>query len=101
MRTISIAFDVDGTLVSETTDNEGRPIINERIRNLLIALSQLENVEIIVWSGGGPGYAQHVASRICINKYVDTYAGKDRTIKPDIAIDDIQDCDLGDTNLIV
>lgn len=113
MKNVVIAFDVDGTLISTKSDKDGMPIVNERIRTLLIALSGFKNVKIIVWSGGGAGYAHHVANQICITKYVDGYADKNHIkmtignahvflpdIKPDIAIDDIQTCDLGILNLI-
>ena len=93
-------------------------VANERIRTLLVILSSFKNVRIIVWSGGGELYARQVARALAIDKYVDDYAGKNpqRTvgvtetatrhvfkpdIEPDIAIDDIQDCDLGKLNLIV
>ncbi len=115
MRTVTIAFDCDGTLLNNTEQNM---VANERIRTLLIALSSFKNVKIVVWSGGGELYARQVASALGITSYVDTYAGKNpqRTvgvtetatrhvfkpdIEPDIAIDDIQDCDLGKINLIV
>lgn len=116
MKNISIAFDVDGTLIKTEPDSNGMPIVNERIRNLLIALSSFKNVKIFVWSGGGAGYAQHIARQINISQYVTAYASKNHVattktmppvhlfepdIKPDIAIDDIQDCDLGLLNLIV
>jgi hydroxymethylpyrimidine pyrophosphatase-like HAD family hydrolase len=114
MKQISIAFDVDGTLISTEQDKDGMPIVNERIRNLLIALSSFKNVKIFVWSGSGAGYAQHIARQINITKYVTAYADKNHQgvdingkhiflpdMKPDIAIDDIQDCELGIFNLIV
>lgn len=114
MKSVSIAFDVDGTLISTEKDKDGMPIVNERIRNLLIALSSFKNVKIFVWSGGGAGYAQHVARQINIHPYVTAYADKNHQgrdvngkhiflpdMKPDIAIDDIQACELGLLNLIV
>ena len=113
MKKVLIAFDVDGTLIGTEPDANGMPIVNERIRNLLIALSQFKNVKVFVWSGGGAGYAQHIARQINITQYVTAYADKNHQgkidgkhqfapdIKPDIAIDDIQDCDLGVINLIV
>lgn len=115
MKQVVIAFDCDGTLLNNT---ESKMIANERIRSLLITLSSFKNVTIVVWSGGGELYARQVASSIGISKYVDAYysknpdriVGKTETatklvfspeITPDIAIDDIQDCDLGLVNLIV
>lgn len=120
MKKVTIAFDVDGTLISNrhhhsNPDRAGDPIVaNERIRSLLITLASFKNVKIIVWSGGGELYAHQVAGVIGIDKYVDTYAtknhlGKDEDgvhhfrpdIVPDIVIDDIQECKLGIFNLIV
>ncbi|MGO4470375.1 hypothetical protein AB4Y95_00350 [Arthrobacter sp. M-10] len=118
MKKVVIAFDVDGTLIRNDGPGDmdgGRPIANERIRTLLIALSSFKNTRIIVWSGGGELYARQVASRLGIEKYVDEFAGKNLVgtagdgsyvfspliDKPDIAIDDIQGCELGVLNLIV
>lgn len=115
MKTITIAFDCDGTLLNNT---QQQMVANERIRTLLITLSSFKNTRIIVWSGGGELYARQVAAALGVSKYVDDYAGKNpqRTVgvtetatrhvfkpdvEPDIAIDDIQDCDLGVLNLIV
>lgn len=115
MKKITIAFDCDGTLLNNT---ESKPVANERIRSLLVALASFKNTRIIVWSGGGELYARQVAQALGITKYVDGYASKNPQrpvsatetatrhvfkpdIVPDIAIDDIQDCDLGNINLIV
>jgi phosphoserine phosphatase len=113
MKTVTIAFDVDGTLIS-TDSPEGYPIANERIRSLLIAFASMKNTSIIVWSGGGEFYAKQVCDAIGVSRYVNkflskNYAGKDEggahqfkpDIVPDIAIDDIQACTLGAVNLIV
>lgn len=117
MKKIIIALDVDGTLIRNDSEGDmdgGIPIANERIRTLLIILSSFKNVSITVWSGGGKLYASQVCSSLGILKYVDeckgkNLVGKDKKgkhifkpdIVPDIAIDDIQDCELGSLNLIV
>jgi phosphoserine phosphatase len=115
MKKVLIAFDCDGTLLDNTI---GEMKANERIRSLLIALASFKNTEIIIWSGGGETYARQVARSLAITDYIDIYAGKNPQravgvtetttrhvfkpdIVPDIAIDDIQDCDLGVINLIV
>ena len=110
MRLITIAFDVDGTLRNNTDDTM---VANERIRSLLVALSSFKNVKIVVWSGGGELYARQAARAMHVDQYVDEYASKnfvrkdglkpifEPDIKPDIAIDDIHDCELGIINLIV
>lgn len=114
MRTVTIAFDCDGTLIQNGALGDHEIVPNERIRAMLIGLSHFKNVKIIVWSGGGELWARQVANTIGISKYVDQYASKnllghddshhpqfDPDIRPDIAIDDIQDCELGLINLIV
>lgn len=109
LKKITIAFDVDGTLITENGE------VYEDIRSLLVILSKFKNTRIIVWSGGGELYARQVTSRIGIDKYVDDWADKNHIgydvinkkhdfepdLKPDIAIDDIQACELGVQNLIV
>lgn len=127
MKKILIAFDIDGTLRSNTVDQSAAPVANERIRSLLIALASFKNTRILVWSGGGELYARQVVASFGLAKYVDEYADKQYTrvenclgqnsdgvdcieaghhhfatdIRPDIAIDDIQSCELGIINLIV
>lgn len=116
MKKIHIAFDVDGTLIRNdgSGDMDGLPpVANERIRSLLVTLASFKNTRITVWSGGGELYARQVVAALGLNKYVDNYAsknliGKDAKgnymfepgFKPDIAIDDIQHCELGALNLI-
>lgn len=100
MKKITIAFDVDGTLRNNQQD---KVIANENIRNLVIILSTFKNVRIIVWSGSGELYARQIAAKLHVDQYVDGYASKTahEEIKPDIAIDDIQDTAIGQLNLIV
>ena len=117
MKKIAVAFDVDGTLIRNDSAGDmdgGTPIANEKIRSLLITLSSFKNIKIIVLSGGGELYVRQVCAAIGITKYVDKYYSKNLVgtkddgshdfkpdITPDIAIDDIQDCELGILNLIV
>lgn len=114
MKKITIAFDCDGTIIQNGALAENEIVANERIRTLLIILASFKNTKIIVWSGGGELWARQVAAALGIQKYVDEYAAKNLTghdaagypifnpdLKPDIAIDDIQACDLGLINLIV
>lgn len=115
MKTVTYAFDVDGTLIQNGALAEHQIVANERIRTLLIILAHMKNTHIIVWSGGGELWARQVGAALGIDKYVDTYASKnllpDRDadghpqfapdIQPDIAFDDIQDCQLGAINVIV
>jgi phosphoserine phosphatase len=114
MNKVTIAFDVDGTLIRNGAADEHQIRANERIRGLLIALAHSKNVKIVVWSGGGELWARQAAAAIGVDTYVDEYASKnligkdehgkyifDPDLQPDIAIDDIQDCVLGKINIIV
>lgn len=118
MRKLLIAFDVDGTLVKNDGQPNGRITANERVRRMLVDLSHSKNVKILVWSGGGELWARQAAKEIGVAPYVSQYADKQyikclecdepchhhtfgTDIKPDIAFDDIQDCVLGVANVIV
>ena len=114
MQKIVIAFDCDGTLVTTESAETKKIVANERQRSMLIALAQSKNVKIIVWSGGGEMWARQVGAALGLDKYVWKYASKnylgkdengnhmfDPELKPDIAFDDIQDCELGNLNIIV
>lgn len=113
MKTVTIAFDCDGTLITTFSGRSGKIVANERIRSLLVALASFKNTKIIVWSGSGELWARQVGAAIGIDKYVDLYTTKNHLgfedgehkfapeIQPDIAIDDIQACELGLLNLIV
>jgi len=100
MRKFVIAFDVDGTLI---TNSGSTDIAIERTIDLLKALAHMKNTHIVVWSGGGKDYAQRWVTLLDLEKYVDTVASKmeHETIQADIAIDDIQDTAIGKINLIV
>lgn len=111
MQKITIAFDVDWTLIN----NEKAPeiIANENIRTLLICLSTFKNVKIIVWSGGWELYARQVVRILWLESYVWKIMSKNHQwivdwkhvfepwFKPSLAIDDIQSCELWILNLIV
>ena len=114
MKKVVIAFDCDGTLVTTDSAETGRVVANERIRSMLVTFASFKNTKIVVWSGSGEMWARQVARELGLTKYVDVFAsknhlGKDESgkhlfnpdIKPDLAIDDIQDCELGLLNLIV
>lgn len=114
MKTVTIAFDCDGTLITTHSAVSGKIVANERIRTLLVSLASFKNVKIIVWSGAGELWARQVGAALGIDKYVDLYTDKNYLghteagghqfapdVEPDIAIDDIQACELGILNLIV
>lgn len=113
MKKVTIAFDCDGTLVTTSSATNKRIVANERIRSLLVALASFKNVYIIVWSGSGELWAKQCVNELGLVKYVDRVATKNHLgnengkhifkpdFTPDIAIDDIQACELGVFNLIV
>lgn len=98
MKKVKVAFDIDGTLRSNKDDTVTP---NERIRSLLYILSTFKNIEVYVWSGGGELYAVQCAEKLGIAKYVTGYYAKTTEWRPDIAIDDIHECNMGTFNLIV
>lgn len=96
MQKLIIAFDVDGTLVSEDD------VPSFQMINTLQVLSKLtKNVRIVVWSGGGKEYAEMWGRRLGLDEYVWKYMQKDRTFHVDIAFDDQQAFALADKNIIV
>lgn len=117
MKKVYIAIDVDGTLIQNTNpesrvhgtpDNDDVPHVP--IINTVMVLSKLfKNTKIIVWSGGGKDYAATWGHRLGLDEYVWRYASKLEAVELKklaepgqfIAIDDIQDCQLGDVNLVV
>ena len=118
MKKLLIAFDVDGTLVSNDGQPGGMITPNERVCRMLIDLSHSKNVKILVWSGGGELWARQAVAALGLTSYVKQYADKiyikctkctepcnhhefGTQIRPDIAFDDIQECVLADKNIIV
>lgn len=113
MKKVTIAFDVDGTLIAS---GEAKGVIkpNPRVIELLKAMASMKNTYIIAWSGQGEKWVSEVLNKLDLTIYVNrvttkNYLGKSADgrhmfkpeIVPDIAIDDIQDCTLGKLNLIV
>lgn len=103
MNTVIIAIDVDGTLRCNCTDT--CQDVNRRIVDLLYILKHFKNVKIMVWSGGGVEYARNFMSKFEVAKGVHYASKVDKSTwkwgQPDIAIDDIQEFNLGKVNLIV
>lgn len=106
MKQITIAFDIDMTLISNA-----RGIGFEHLNLEIFALMKLlkentRNSRIIVWSGGGSDYAHQTAVKYGFDRYVDNYFGKaeyDEGISEhvDIAFDDEPEFSMADKNLIV
>lgn len=99
MKTIKIAFDVDGTLRNNTTDTSEEP--NQRIVELFKTLNHFKNTELYVWSGGGAEYALRFARLYGLPVKDSHCIGKIGAPPMDIAIDDIQDTAIAPINLIV
>jgi hypothetical protein len=103
MKTVVVAFDVDGTLRCNCTDT--CKDVNRRIVDLLFAIRSMKNTRIMVWSGGGAEYARNFMRPFALHSDVIFASKTDKSTwkwgKPDIAFDDMQDCELGDINLIV
>lgn len=99
MRKIRIAFDVDGTLRCNCTDTCEDP--NWDIVRLFNLLEKFKNTEMYVWSGGDKEYAERFSRLYGLKVPYKNCLSKFSGFKPDIAIDDIQDTDLGTINLIV
>jgi len=108
MNKITIAFDIDGTLRDNTHeypvgDMKKRINWNNRICELAVILSKFKNITCVIWSGGGKDYAERVMHEFH-NHFGKTFKSahsKLEPVAPDIAIDDVQECELGKLNLIV
>lgn len=86
---------------------------NQRIVTLLIMLARFKNTKIVVWSGAGKDWADSAVRALNLQNFVSATYDKNHKgyengkhifepdITPDIAIDDIHDCELGVANLIV
>lgn len=105
MKEIIIAFDIDGTLISNT-NGVGKEHLNIDVFNLLVLFSKIKNTKIVIWSGGGKDYAEQVAMKYGFAQFAHVFSGKheyDESIDGhvDIAIDDQHEFSLADKNLIV
>lgn len=114
-----IAFDVDGTLISNINENviQERRVhgqvypfdaANTQVVEFLILCSRIfKNVKVVVWSAGGQEYAQQWVERLQLEKYVWRTYSKSQyqelcSARKVIAIDDIHKTRLGNVaNLIV
>lgn len=109
MKKIIIAFDIDWTLRNNEKEywvgNAIWAVPNEEIRSLLIMLSKFKNIECHIWSGGWKAYAEDIRRKFLLEKYIKEsnchWKFDDDSFVPDIAIDDMHSCELGNINLIV
>jgi len=90
-----VAFDVDGTLISEADDSPRVEIID------LLVKHHNDGDTVVVWSGGGVDYAQRWVFRLKLSGYVDEFWSKGRgRVKPDLTYDDMV-INLGAENVCV
>jgi hypothetical protein len=101
MRRVLIYVDIDGTLRCNHVPDCRDP--NERIVELVKILAHMKNIVVCAWSGGGKEYAEQWVRIFGLNDYItDCFSKLDTTLrKPDIAIDDQQEFNMGLLNLIV
>lgn len=102
---IIIAFDIDGTLISNE-NGLGKEHLNVEVFQLMVLLSKMKNTKIFLWSGGGRDYTEQICIKYGLAAYVGACRGKheyDESIdgKVDIAFDDQHEFSLADKNLIV
>lgn len=104
MKTIRIAFDIDGTLrcnCQEDCEEE-----NYRICQLVTLLGSFKNIELHAWSGGGKAYAWRFVRKYGLDGYIPEkrcHSKLEHTAIPkmDIAVDDQHEFNLAHLNLIV
>lgn len=114
MKKYTIAFDCDGTLITADSADNNKIVAREMYRSMLIAFYHTKNFKIIVWSGSGEMWARQCVRELGLTKYVDKIMAKNilgygenghpiisADVIPDIAVDDIQSCELGKINIIV
>lgn len=112
MKMLHVAFDCDGTLLKASDDKTDHPRAREKIRTMLIALSECDNVLIHVWSAGGEAHARQTVTDLALVDYVDSCGDKPikdekgklvqtSDFKPDIAFDDLDDAAFADVMIIV
>ena len=92
---ITIAFDVDGTLIHQIGEKEDTPKY-EVIQFLISFLAN--NDDVCFWSGGGIDYAQRWAIKL---GFIDLVKIVEKgSFVPDLCFDD-QDVNLGKVNIKV
>jgi len=111
MREITIAFDIDGTILNNQgippdSPHHLRPRVGVNLEVIIliqILSKKMKNTKVIVWSGGGKEYAERILREYGLEKYV--HAVYDKADYPgeevDIAFDDIQSFDMAKNNIIV
>ena len=81
--TFTVAFDVDGTLISEVDDSPNWPMID------LLRQFHALGAKVIVWSGGGTDYADMWVRRLNLGAFAQVWVKDRHTLSVvDLAVDD-------------
>lgn len=91
---ITVAFDVDGTLIGQDYQNENIPLY-ENIQ--LFKMFEKLGCTMFIWSGGGTDYAERWAQKLGLKAKI-VIKG---SFIPDFAVDDIAAAELGTITLQV
>jgi len=81
---IRFAVDVDNTLIEQ---RGAEVVLNTKVLALVVALFELDVCELVLWSGGGADYAEHVARKFGVHHLFSKFTGKQRDYA-DISLDD-------------
>ena len=87
MSKITIAFDVDGTLIHQVGEKEDTP------RYEIIALFrsfEALGCHMVIWSGGGVDYAARWAEKLGLKAEIRPKDNEGGNFVPDIAFDDLE-----------
>lgn len=105
MKEIIIAFDIDGTILNNEKTRDGG--VNLPVIHMMELFSKsMKNTRIIVWSGGGKDYAEHIVTKYGLDRWVDRCYSKQKYEEEldghvDIAFDDQHEFAMADKNIIV
>lgn len=86
-----IAFDVDGTLIDLSTDEQKQNVVD-----MLKDFSYLKDCDVYVWSGGGIDYANMWCRRLAIESFCTVI--EKGSIEMDVCFDD-EDVQLAKVNI--
>ena len=109
MKEITIAFDIDGTILNNEGILPETPVhlrpktpVNLEIVMLMQIMAKMKNTRILVWSGGGKEYAESIVRQYGLERLVDKCYGKETCEENvDICFDDVHSCTLATFNIIV
>jgi hypothetical protein len=105
MDEITIAFDIDGTIITNQS-GLGQESLKPHVYALMCLLNNMKNTRIIVWSGGGKEYAEQICMKYGLQNLVSRCYDKhkydpEEDGQVDIAFDDVTDFKMAINNIIV